>query len=71
MTGTLIAKTPNGTGNIPELDLKATQAGRSGGPLSRSSERKQPKQPKQHQPSQQRVPAYVPGGLSSQGRTRG
>jgi hypothetical protein len=38
VTGTLIAKTPNGTGNIPELDLKATQAGRSGGLLSRTQE---------------------------------
>jgi hypothetical protein len=38
VTGTVLTKTPNGTGNIPELDLKATQAGRSGGLLSRTQE---------------------------------
>ncbi|MFE2425670.1 DUF3455 domain-containing protein [Streptomyces sp. NPDC059373] len=38
VTGALIAKTPNGTGNIPELDLKADQAGRSGGLLSGTQE---------------------------------
>jgi hypothetical protein len=27
VTGTVVLKTPNGTGNIPELDLKATQTG--------------------------------------------
>ncbi|MFE0175222.1 CHRD domain-containing protein [Streptomyces sp. NPDC059002] len=34
----LISKTPNGAGNIPELDLRATQIGRRGGLLSSTAE---------------------------------
>ncbi|WP_329118765.1 CHRD domain-containing protein [Streptomyces sp. NBC_01465] len=38
VTGAVITKTPNGDRNIPELDLRATQAGRGGGLLSRTGE---------------------------------
>ncbi|WP_369386225.1 CHRD domain-containing protein [Streptomyces sp. CG1] len=38
VTGKLLSKTPNGTGNIPELDLKATQSGRSHGLLAHTGE---------------------------------
>lgn len=34
VTGRLLTRTPNGPGNIPELDLKATQAGLSSGLLA-------------------------------------
>ncbi|MEU6379934.1 CHRD domain-containing protein [Streptomyces sp. NPDC046909] len=38
VTGSLISKTPNGDGNIPELDLKATQSGKHHGLLADTSE---------------------------------
>lgn len=38
VTGTLLAKTPNGDGNIPELDLLATQSGKKSGLLANSVE---------------------------------
>ncbi|MFJ3309147.1 CHRD domain-containing protein [Streptomyces sp. NPDC086549] len=38
VTGALIAKTPNGDGNIPELDLKATQSGKHRGLLAGTGE---------------------------------
>lgn len=38
VTGTLLAKTPNGQGNIPELDLRATQSGSRDGLLSDAQE---------------------------------
>ncbi|MGW2782910.1 CHRD domain-containing protein [Streptomyces populi] len=38
VTGTLIAKTPNGAANIPELDLGATQSGRGRGLLAGTQE---------------------------------
>jgi hypothetical protein len=38
VTGKVITKTPNGSGNIPELDLTATQTGRSTGLLSGTAE---------------------------------
>ncbi|MET8131961.1 CHRD domain-containing protein [Streptomyces sp. NPDC005251] len=38
VTGTLIAKTPNGATNIPELDLRATQSGRHHGLLAGTQE---------------------------------
>jgi hypothetical protein len=34
VTGKVLLKTPNGTGNIPELDLQATQSGRGHGLLA-------------------------------------
>ena len=34
VTGSLISKTPNGDGNIPELDLRATQSGKHRGLLA-------------------------------------
>ncbi len=38
VTGAVLARTPNGDGNIPELDLKATQSGRHHGLLAGTSE---------------------------------
>ncbi|MET9409404.1 CHRD domain-containing protein [Streptomyces sp. NPDC002935] len=38
VTGALIAKTPNGATNIPELDLRATQSGRHHGLLADTQE---------------------------------
>ncbi|MFJ6837525.1 CHRD domain-containing protein [Streptomyces sp. NPDC091209] len=38
VTGTLIAKTPNGATNIPELDLRATRSGRRHGLLADTQE---------------------------------
>ncbi|MFE4702048.1 CHRD domain-containing protein [Streptomyces sp. NPDC056738] len=38
VTGALIAKTPNGAANIPELDLRATQSGREHGLLAGTQE---------------------------------
>lgn len=38
VTGAVLAKTPNGDGNIPELDLKATQAGKHHGLLANTAE---------------------------------
>ncbi|MEV0096556.1 CHRD domain-containing protein [Streptomyces sp. NPDC050738] len=38
VTGTVLTKTPNGDGNIAELDLRATQAGGGNGLLSRTDE---------------------------------
>ncbi|MFD7706479.1 CHRD domain-containing protein [Streptomyces sp. NPDC059786] len=38
VTGAVITKTPNGDGNIPELDLKATQSGRHHGLLADTAE---------------------------------
>lgn len=38
VTGEVLAKFPNGPGNIPELDLQATQSGRSRGLLARTGE---------------------------------
>ncbi|MFI5689557.1 CHRD domain-containing protein [Streptomyces sp. NPDC051636] len=38
VTGALISKTPNGDGNIPELDLKATRSGKHHGLLARTPE---------------------------------
>ncbi|MFB7247635.1 hypothetical protein CW362_06205 [Streptomyces populi] len=38
VTGALVAKTPNGAANIPELDLRATQSGRGRGLLAGTQE---------------------------------
>ncbi|MEU3334112.1 CHRD domain-containing protein [Streptomyces sp. NPDC002144] len=38
VTGAVLTKTPNGTGNIPELDLKATQSGKHRGLLAGTAE---------------------------------
>jgi hypothetical protein len=38
VTGAVLARTPNGDGNIPELDLKATQSGRHHGLLAGTAE---------------------------------
>ncbi|MGV9453627.1 CHRD domain-containing protein [Streptomyces sp. NPDC003635] len=38
VTGSVISRTPNGSGNIPELDLKATQSGKHRGLLARTAE---------------------------------
>ncbi|GGO88920.1 CHRD domain-containing protein [Wenjunlia tyrosinilytica] len=38
VTGTLVTKTPNGTDNIPELDLLANQSGKKSGLLSKTAE---------------------------------
>lgn len=38
VTGTLISKTPNGDGNIPELDLRATRSGKHHGLLADTTE---------------------------------
>lgn len=38
MTGALLSKTPNGDGNIPELDLKATRSGKHHGLLADTAE---------------------------------
>ncbi|MDT7843662.1 CHRD domain-containing protein [Streptomyces justiciae] len=38
VTGAVLSRTPNGDGNIPELDLKATQSGRHHGLLARTTE---------------------------------
>ncbi|MCP3822363.1 CHRD domain-containing protein [Streptomyces sp. A3M-1-3] len=38
VTGKLIAKTPNGVGNIPELDLQATQSGKKRGLFAHTTE---------------------------------
>lgn len=38
VTGSVISRTPNGTGNIPELDLKATQSGKHRGLLADATE---------------------------------
>jgi hypothetical protein len=38
VTGKVLTKVPHGTGNIPELDLAATQSGNSTGLLSRVTE---------------------------------
>ncbi|PWI17257.1 hypothetical protein DI272_26160 [Streptomyces sp. Act143] len=38
VTGAVLSRTPNGTGNIPELDLKATQSGKHHGLLARTTE---------------------------------
>ncbi|MFE3021424.1 CHRD domain-containing protein [Streptomyces sp. NPDC059256] len=38
VTGTLISRTPHGDGNIPELDLRATQYGAKKGLLARTQE---------------------------------
>ncbi|MEU6141492.1 CHRD domain-containing protein [Streptomyces sp. NPDC047081] len=38
VTGALLSKTPNGDGNIPELDLKATQSGKHHGLLAGTAE---------------------------------
>lgn len=38
VTGSVVAKTPNGSGNVPELDLTATQHGADQGLLSRTDE---------------------------------
>ncbi|MCI3279227.1 CHRD domain-containing protein [Streptomyces cylindrosporus] len=38
VTGALLSKTPNGDGNIPELDLKATQPGKHHGLLAGTAE---------------------------------
>jgi hypothetical protein len=38
VTGAVISRTPNGAGNIPELDLKATQSGKHHGLLADVSE---------------------------------
>jgi hypothetical protein len=38
VAGTVINRTPNGDGNIPELDLKATQSGRHQGLLAKTTE---------------------------------
>ncbi|MET7681290.1 DUF3455 domain-containing protein [Streptomyces sp. NPDC005423] len=37
VTGTVVAKTPNGTGNIPEVELAATRSGAAHGLLSRTA----------------------------------
>lgn len=38
VTGSVISRTPNGEGNIPELDLKATQSGKHRGLLADTTE---------------------------------
>ncbi len=38
VTGSVISRTPNGEGNIPELDLKATQSGKHHGLLADTTE---------------------------------
>lgn len=38
VTGKVVSRAPNGTGNIPELDLAATQAGAAHGLLARTGE---------------------------------
>jgi hypothetical protein len=38
VTGALVSKTPNGDGNIPELDLKATRSGKHHGLLADTAE---------------------------------
>lgn len=38
VTGSVISRTPNGSGNIPELDLKATQSGKHRGLLAQTAE---------------------------------
>ncbi|NUO44423.1 MAG: DUF3455 domain-containing protein, partial [Streptomyces sp.] len=38
VTGAVLSRTPNGDGNIPELDLKATQSGKRHGLLARTTE---------------------------------
>ncbi|MGI5377425.1 CHRD domain-containing protein [Streptomyces sp. CA-251387] len=38
VTGSVISRTPNGAGNIPELDLKATQSGKHHGLLADTAE---------------------------------
>ncbi|MEV0170877.1 CHRD domain-containing protein [Streptomyces sp. NPDC050803] len=38
VTGSVISRTPNGDGNIPELDLKATQSGKHHGLLAGTTE---------------------------------
>lgn len=38
VTGSVISRTPNGDGNIPELDLKATQSGKHRGLLADTTE---------------------------------
>ncbi|MFF5494704.1 CHRD domain-containing protein [Streptomyces aquilus] len=38
VTGAVLSRTPNGDGNIPELDLKATQSGKHHGLLARTTE---------------------------------
>ncbi|MFF4275831.1 CHRD domain-containing protein [Streptomyces sp. NPDC001536] len=38
VTGSVISRTPNGDGNIPELDLKATQSGKHHGLLADTTE---------------------------------
>ncbi|QFQ99711.1 DUF3455 domain-containing protein [Streptomyces phaeolivaceus] len=38
VTGSLISKSPNGDGNIPELDLRATQSGKHRGLLANTAE---------------------------------
>ena len=38
VTGAVLSKTPNGDGNIPELDLKATQSGKHHGLLADTAE---------------------------------
>ncbi|MFF4798013.1 CHRD domain-containing protein [Streptomyces sp. NPDC001351] len=38
VTGAVLSKTPNGDGNIPELDLKATEAGKRHGLLANTAE---------------------------------
>ncbi|MBW8799144.1 MAG: CHRD domain-containing protein [Streptomyces sp.] len=38
VTGTVLTKTANGTGNIPELDLKTTSSGKKHGLLARTGE---------------------------------
>ncbi|MES5824485.1 CHRD domain-containing protein [Streptomyces sp. RG80] len=38
VTGSVLSRTPNGTGNIPELDLKATQSGKHHGLLADATE---------------------------------
>ncbi|MBC2901173.1 CHRD domain-containing protein [Streptomyces cupreus] len=38
VTGSVLSRTPNGDGNIPELDLKATQSGKHRGLLAHTAE---------------------------------
>ncbi|MEU9382320.1 CHRD domain-containing protein [Streptomyces sp. NPDC048279] len=38
VTGTVLTRTPNGDGNVPELDLKAAQSGKKHGLLARTGE---------------------------------
>ncbi|WAZ23431.1 CHRD domain-containing protein [Streptomyces cinnabarinus] len=38
VTGSVLSRTPNGAGNIPELDLKATQSGKHRGLLAHTAE---------------------------------